>query len=72
MTLRPGEVGAGDAAVLRTAGVSRSAAADALYVCAYFNLIDRLADSLSFDLPSAEAHAAYAPHFFAEGYGNDI
>jgi alkylhydroperoxidase family enzyme len=72
VTLHPGDVGPGDAAALGTAGVSRAAAADALYVCAYFNLIDRLADSLAFDLPSAEEHASYAPAFLEEGYGNDV
>jgi alkylhydroperoxidase family enzyme len=48
VTLRPGEVTAADAEALRAAGVSRAAAVDALYVCAYFNLIDRLADSFAF------------------------
>lgn len=41
-------------------------------MAAYFNLIDRLADSLGFDLPSAEVHAEYAPSFLAEGYGNEV
>ena len=48
VTLRPDEVGAAGAEALRAAGVSRAAAVDALYVCAYFNLIDRLADSFGF------------------------
>jgi alkylhydroperoxidase family enzyme len=48
VTLRPVEVGTGDAEALHAAGVSRAAAVDALYVSAYFNLIDRLADSFAF------------------------
>ena len=51
--------------------VSRADLVDALYVAAYFNLIDRVADALSFDLPGPEEHAAYAPTFLAEGYGNE-
>jgi len=48
VTLRPGEVGADDVAAVRAAGVSDEAIVDALLVCAYFNLIDRLADSFHF------------------------
>jgi alkylhydroperoxidase family enzyme len=48
VTLRPGEVGSEDAAAVRAAGVSDQAIVDALLVCAYFNLIDRLADSFQF------------------------
>jgi alkylhydroperoxidase family enzyme len=48
VTLRPGEVGPEDAAAVRAAGVSGQAIVDALLVCAYFNLIDRLADSFQF------------------------
>jgi alkylhydroperoxidase family enzyme len=48
VTLQPGRVGPGDAAAVRAAGVSDEAMVDALLVCAYFNLIDRLADSFAF------------------------
>jgi alkylhydroperoxidase family enzyme len=48
VTLRPGAVGARDAGAVRAAGVSDQAMVDALLVCAYFNLIDRLADSFAF------------------------
>jgi alkylhydroperoxidase family enzyme len=71
VTLAPTEVSRADADAARTAGASDEAIEDALAVCAYFNLIDRLADSLGFDLPSREEHAAYAPQFLAEGYGNE-
>ena len=72
VTLRPSEITPEDAEVVRAAGVSDPAIVDALLVCAYFNLIDRVADSLGFDLPSREEHAAYAPAFLAEGYGNEV
>jgi alkylhydroperoxidase family enzyme len=71
VTLRPLEVGPADIAAVRAAGVSDEAIEDALAVCACFNLIDRLADSLGFDLPPREVHAAYAERFLAEGYGNE-
>ena len=56
---------------MRAEGVSDAAIEDALAVCACFNLIDRVADSLAFDLPPVETHAAYAERFLAEGYGNE-
>ena len=48
VTLRPGEVRTDDAEAVRAAGVSDQAIVDALLVAAYFNLIDRLADSFGF------------------------
>jgi alkylhydroperoxidase family enzyme len=48
VTLRPGEVRPEDAEAVRAAGVSDHAIVDALLVAAYFNLIDRLADSFAF------------------------
>jgi len=71
-TLAPAEVRPADVDAARAAGVSDGAIEDALTVCAYFNLIDRVADSLGFDLPSREEHAAYAPQFLTEGYGNEV
>ena len=71
VTLAPAEVEAADVAAVRAAGVSDEAIEDALAVCAGFNLIDRIADSLGFDLPPREVHAAYAERFLAEGYGNE-
>jgi alkylhydroperoxidase family enzyme len=48
VTLDPASVTAADVARVRSAGVSAAAIRDALYVCAYFNLIDRLADAFDF------------------------
>jgi alkylhydroperoxidase family enzyme len=71
VTLTPTEVTAAEVDAVRAEGVSDEAIEDALAVCACFNLIDRVADSLGFDCPPAEAHAAYAGRFLEEGYGNE-
>ena len=68
MTLAPGEVGREDVDAVRRTGVSDEAIADALHVCALFNVIDRIADGLGFDVPTAEQFAAAAPAFFERGY----
>jgi alkylhydroperoxidase family enzyme len=72
MTLVPAGVTPADVDAVRAAGVSDAAIEDALAVCACFNLIDRVADSLGFDLPAPEVHAAYAGQFLEEGYGNEV
>jgi alkylhydroperoxidase family enzyme len=72
VTLTPGEVGPEDAEGVRAAGASDEEIADALYVCFYFNLIDRIADSLGFDMPSEAELRAGAAAFLAEGYGNEV
>ena len=71
VTLSPGEVGREDVAAVRAESVSDEAIEDALMVCACFNLIDRVADSLGFDPPDQAVHAAYAGQFLEEGYGNE-
>ena len=71
VTLTPAEVTAADVEAARATGVTEAAIEDALAVCACFNLIDRVADSLGFDLPEREIHAAYAERFLLEGYGNE-
>ncbi len=48
LTLAPGDVGQDDLTPLHAAGVSDAAIEDAIYVCAFFNIIDRVADSLDF------------------------
>ena len=61
-----------DVDAVRAAGVSDNGIEDALAVCFGFSLIDRIADSLGFDLPPAEVHAGYAEQFLLEGYGNEV
>ncbi len=68
LTLAPGDVGQGDLTPLRAAGVSVAAIEDAIYVCAFFNIIDRVADSLDFTVPSPEDFARRAGRFLEEGY----
>lgn len=41
---------------------------DAIHVAALFNMIDRLADSLGWDVPPEEAFAARAQAMFESGY----
>jgi hypothetical protein len=56
LTLSPETVGADDLRAALDAGVSEDAAIDAIYVCFAFNLIDRVADALGFDLMEAEGY----------------
>lgn len=68
LTLTPGDIGPDDVVPLCAAGVSDAAIEDAIYVCAYFNMIDRIADALGFEVLSDEAFAARAGRFLEEGY----
>jgi len=68
VTLTPGSIGPEDVAPLRAAGVSEQAIEDALYVCTYFNIIDRMADSLDFYVPSPEALSRRADMLLEQGY----
>ena len=68
MTLRPDELTPADAEAVRAAGVCDDALVDAIHVCALFNMITRLADSLGWDVPPPEAFAARAQVMLAEGY----
>ncbi len=68
LTLAPGNVEQDDIASMRAAGVSDQAIEDAIYVCAYFNIIDMIADSLDFEVLSAETFAQRAGNFLREGY----
>jgi uncharacterized peroxidase-related enzyme len=61
MTLAPGDLGPADVAPLREAGLSDEEITDAIHICAIFNLINRLADSLGW-----EAQKDVAIHRFAD------
>jgi hypothetical protein len=41
---------------------------DAIHVAALFNMIDRLADALGWEVPSDEAFSARAPAMLDSGY----
>lgn len=51
LTLTPEAVGADDAQAVLAAGVSEAALLDAVYICAMFNVMDRVADALGFAVP---------------------
>jgi hypothetical protein len=52
----------------RAAGVSDEALRDAATVCALFNMIVRLADSLGWEVPSRERLLSRAPAMLEAGY----
>ena len=68
LTLSPDEVGPGDVQPLREAGLSDEAIRDAIYVCAGFSMIDRLADAFGFDVPPAEQRRGAARVLLKIGY----
>jgi alkylhydroperoxidase family enzyme len=51
LTLAPEEFGPQDVEAVRMVGVSEGAILGAIYICAVFNLIDRVADALGFESP---------------------
>jgi hypothetical protein len=53
---------------VRAAGVSDEGLRDAATVCALFNMIVRLADSLGWDVPDAEQLLTRAPAMLEGGY----
>jgi hypothetical protein len=50
------------------AGVTHDGLVDAIVVCSLFSMIVRMADSLGWDVPPAEAFAARAPVLLERGY----
>ena len=68
LTLRPRELMTGDAAAVLSTGVTEPALIDAIHVAALFNMIDRLADSLGWDVPSDQAFSARAQAMLESGY----
>ena len=71
LTLQPDSLGPPDADAVRAAGVSDDALLDAIAVAALFNMIDRIADALRFEVPPPEAFAARADRMLATGYALD-
>lgn len=68
LTLLPEEVTPDDAQALRDAGLTDDAIRDAVAVCAAFNIIDRLADAFSFDVPPPEHVRGAARFLLKKGY----
>lgn len=68
LTLYPEEVRPADVTPLRIAGINKQAIEDAIYICTCFNIIDRIADALNFDVPSSEFFAHRAEVTAEQGY----
>ena len=68
LTLSPREVNADAAAAVLSAGVSPEALEEAIAISALFNLIDRVADALGFEVPSEKALARSARMLLRYGY----
>lgn len=68
LTFQPDELTRADSEVVLSTGVSEHALVDAIHIAALFNMIDRLADSLGWDVPSDEAFSARAQAMLESGY----
>ena len=68
LTLSPGDLTPDDVAPLRDASVSDEAIIDAVAVCSLFNIIDRIADALDFEVPSPKDFEASAKILLKRGY----
>ena len=68
LTLAPADVRPADLEPLRTAGVSDAAIEDAIQVCVLFNIYDRIADALGFELPGPDGYAASGRSLLRRGY----
>lgn len=69
LTLTPDAIGPDDVAVLREIGLADEAIADAVHVCAMFNIYDRLADALGWEVPANPEFWAKQGRFLLEtGY----
>ena len=68
VTLAPDDVTASDLDPLLAAGISKAQILDALYVAFVFNIMDRLADTMCWDLPAETWYPKAAKVLLARGY----
>lgn len=68
VTLTPEAVTADDARALKAAGVTKTAAKEALWVAYCFNQIARIADALGWEIPDAAGFMASAKSLLSFGY----
>jgi uncharacterized peroxidase-related enzyme len=68
MTLSPQELGPADVTPLREAGLSDEEITDAIHVCGAFNLINRLADALGWELQKDVAVHRFSDLLLSVGY----
>ena len=67
-TLRPDQLEASDVRVVLDAGVTRDAIRDAYYVAFLFNVYDRLADTLGWELPAEPFYRKSGQFLLKKGY----
>lgn len=70
VTVSPQEISATDVIPLRAVGLTDKAIEEALYVCALFNLMDRLADTFDFPLMENDEYQKSAKTLFSLGYAS--
>ena len=68
LTLKAGEITKEDLEPARNAGVSERAIEDAIHVVVLFSIIDRVADSLDFDIPSSVGFGRLGDVLLERGY----
>ena len=68
LTLDPLALTTADVEPLRAVGLGDDAIEDAVHVCALFNMYDRIADSLGFDVPGPKAFEQTATRLLQRGY----
>ncbi len=68
MTLQPAELRPADAQAALQAGCTAAELRDAIYVCAAFNAIDRIADTMGFRLQDEKALRKSALRLWTHGY----
>ena len=68
-TLRPDQLGPSDVRAVLDTGVTRDAIRDAFYVAFLFNVYDRLADTLGWELPDEGYYAKSGQFLLKKGYG---
>ena len=68
LSLTPAATERADIAALRGTGLSDAAIADAIHICAMFNMIVRIADTLGFDVPARLGSVEYGAVALGRGY----
>jgi uncharacterized peroxidase-related enzyme len=68
LTLDPASVSGADVVPLRAEGLSDAAIEDAIHATALFNIYDRMADTLEFDVPGQDSFAQGARMLLRRGY----
>jgi alkylhydroperoxidase family enzyme len=69
LTLEPGGLGPEDVRPVLALGVSHEALVDAFHVAFLFNVYDRLADTLGWEVPPPEFFRRGARRLLERGYG---